>query len=144
VTLSSLLVTTRVEGNCFSPFRNLYSLIPLKQTSGRPRQNKTIILKCIRKYSDLRRDSWGSIPGRGKIILYSTESRPTLGSTQPPVQWLPRVLPGSNRPGHVADVFMALCLIMHGDNFTFTFPRSRTGPVAGSCATGRGGGFTNR
>jgi hypothetical protein len=32
----------------------------------------------------------GSIPGRGeRIFLIASVSRPALGSTQPPVQWVP-------------------------------------------------------
>jgi hypothetical protein len=34
-------------------------------------------------------DGRGSIPGRGKIFLSSTVSRPALGPTQPPIQWVP-------------------------------------------------------
>jgi hypothetical protein len=35
----------------------------------------------------------GSIPGRGKRIFpLASVSRPALGSTQPPVQWVPGVL----------------------------------------------------
>jgi hypothetical protein len=34
-------------------------------------------------------DGLGSIPGRGKIFLFCTSSRPTLGSTKPPTQWIP-------------------------------------------------------
>jgi hypothetical protein len=35
-------------------------------------------------------DSRGSIPGKGKIIiLFSTASRPALGTNQPPIQWVP-------------------------------------------------------
>jgi hypothetical protein len=30
----------------------------------------------------------GSIPGRGNIILFSILSRPALGTTQPPIQWI--------------------------------------------------------
>jgi hypothetical protein len=30
----------------------------------------------------------GSIPGKGKIFLLSTESRPALGPTQFPIQWV--------------------------------------------------------
>jgi hypothetical protein len=29
-------------------------------------------------------------PGRGKNFLFPTSSRPALGSTQPPSQWVPR------------------------------------------------------
>jgi hypothetical protein len=31
-------------------------------------------------------DSWGWIPGSGKIFLFSTTSRPVLGPTQLPIQ----------------------------------------------------------
>jgi hypothetical protein len=42
--------------------------------------------------------SRGSIPGRGKIILFSIASRPDLRHTQPPIQWVPSVLsPGVKR-----------------------------------------------
>jgi hypothetical protein len=49
-------------------------------------------------------DSWGSIPGRGNIFLSSTESRPALGPTQPPIQFVPEA--NSHRvkqPGREAD-----------------------------------------
>jgi hypothetical protein len=36
-------------------------------------------------------DGWGSIPGRGKIFLCSTVSKPAQGPTQPPIQWVLRV-----------------------------------------------------
>jgi hypothetical protein len=41
----------------------------------------------------------GSIPGRGeRIFPLASVSRPALGSTQPPVQWVPGVLsPGEKR-----------------------------------------------
>jgi hypothetical protein len=34
-------------------------------------------------------DSRSSRPGRGKISLFATTYRPFLGSTQPPMQWVP-------------------------------------------------------
>jgi hypothetical protein len=37
-------------------------------------------------------DGRGLIPGRCKIFLFSTASRPDLGPTQPPIQWEPRAL----------------------------------------------------
>jgi hypothetical protein len=42
--------------------------------------------------------------GRGKIFLLSTSSRPVLGPTQPPIQWVPGGLSsGIKRPGREAD-----------------------------------------
>jgi hypothetical protein len=81
---------------------------------------------------------WSSSPGMVKNFLFSTSSRPGLGSTQPPIQWVLGALsPGVKRPGREADhshpasaedkkmwsihplphVFMALCLDKHRDNF---------------------------
>jgi hypothetical protein len=49
-------------------------------------------------------DGLGSIPNRGKIFLFSTASRPALGPTQPPIQWVPWVLSlGAKWPGYKAD-----------------------------------------
>jgi hypothetical protein len=43
-------------------------------------------------------------PGGGKNFLFSTSSRPALGSTQPPIQWVPGALSmGVKRPGREAD-----------------------------------------
>jgi hypothetical protein len=40
-----------------------------------------------------RPGDWGSIPGKGKRIFpVASVSRLALGSTQPPVQWIPKVL----------------------------------------------------
>jgi hypothetical protein len=45
----------------------------------------------------------GSIPGREKRFL-STESRPALGPTHPPIQWVPVALfPEVKRPRSEAD-----------------------------------------
>jgi hypothetical protein len=33
-----------------------------------------------------------SSPGRVKIFHFSISSRPALGSTQPPIKWVPRAL----------------------------------------------------
>jgi hypothetical protein len=46
----------------------------------------------------------GSISGRGKTFLFSTASRPTLGPTQLPVQWVLGALsPGVKSQGRVAN-----------------------------------------
>jgi hypothetical protein len=39
-----------------------------------------------------RLDSRGWIPRRGKMFLFSTKSRPVLGPTPPPIQWVPGAL----------------------------------------------------
>jgi hypothetical protein len=45
-----------------------------------------------------------SSPGKVKIFPSSTSSRPALGSTQPPIQWVPEALsPGVKRPVREAD-----------------------------------------
>jgi hypothetical protein len=39
-----------------------------------------------------------------KNFLFSTSSRPVLGPTQPPIQWVPwAISPGVKRPGREAD-----------------------------------------
>jgi hypothetical protein len=47
----------------------------------------------------------GSSPGRGLgIFLFTTESRPALWPTQPPIQWVPEVLSlGVKQQGREAD-----------------------------------------
>ena len=42
---------------------------------------------------------WGSVPDTGKIIIVSETSRPALGPTQPPIQWLPAFCPRSKAAG---------------------------------------------
>jgi hypothetical protein len=47
-----------------------------------------------------------SIPGKGKIVLFSIAFRPALRPTQPPIQRVPVVIsPGLKRPGHEAQHF---------------------------------------
>jgi hypothetical protein len=75
------------------------------------------------------------------IFLFTTASGTASGTTQPPIEWVPRVLPlGVKRPGREADhpphlvprsknawsytstpqyAFVAWCLVKHRDNFTF-------------------------
>jgi hypothetical protein len=88
-------------------------------------------------------DGRGSNPGKAKIYLFSTASRPALGLTQTPIQWvLGAISPGVMWRGHEADhsppstaevknggaipslLHMSLChsayLIKYRDNFTFT------------------------
>jgi hypothetical protein len=49
-------------------------------------------------------DGQGSSPNRDKIFLFSIASRPALGPTQPPIQWVPGTLSqGVKRLGREAD-----------------------------------------
>jgi hypothetical protein len=51
-----------------------------------------------------RRRGRSSSPGRVKNCLFSTASRPALGLTQPPIEWVPGTLSqGLKRPGLEAD-----------------------------------------
>jgi hypothetical protein len=43
------------------------------------------------------------VDGRGSILGRGTSSRPTLGTTQPPIQWAPRLFPGVKQPEREAD-----------------------------------------
>jgi hypothetical protein len=46
----------------------------------------------------------GSIPGKGKIFVFSTTTRLDLGLVQPPIQWVPgTITPGLRRPRREAD-----------------------------------------
>jgi hypothetical protein len=62
----------------------------------------------LSRYSDWlragRRRGRSSCPGRVKNFLFSTSSRPALGPTQPPIQWVPGARsPGVKREGREAD-----------------------------------------
>jgi hypothetical protein len=49
-------------------------------------------------------DNWGSIPGRGKIFLFSIVSRLALEATQHPIQWVSGALSlGKNWQRHETD-----------------------------------------
>jgi hypothetical protein len=59
---------------------------------------------CLSRYSDWLRATQmsgrSSSPGKGKNFLFSTSSRPVLGPTQPPIQWIPGALsPGGKAAG---------------------------------------------
>jgi hypothetical protein len=45
--------------------------------------------------TDYELDNWGSYRGKGKIVLFSIASRPALGSSRPPMQWVPGFFPRS-------------------------------------------------
>jgi hypothetical protein len=100
---------------------------------------------CIKIFS-ITIFSYDSVFGSSfSLFCYSQhKSRPALGTTQPPIQWVPGAFSlGVKRPGREADhssassaersrnawsyistpqyVFMAWCLVKHRDNFTFYF-----------------------
>jgi hypothetical protein len=61
--------------------------------------------KELRQYSDHAME-WAGVrfPARSAIFLFATGSRPVLGPTQPPTQWVPGALSlGLKRPGREAD-----------------------------------------
>jgi hypothetical protein len=81
----------------------------------------------------------------GFFLSTTAVSRPTLGATQPPNEWVSGdISPGIRRAGREADyspphkaippitirVLMAWCLVKHTDNFTFSFtPRQVQGTM---------------
>jgi hypothetical protein len=90
---------------------------------------------CSYTWMGNRLDGWGSIPGKGKIFLFSVVCRKALGPTQPPIQ----SVVGAFSPGvklttsssaevknsgtvpslpHMSSWRVAQ-LITHRDNFTF-------------------------
>jgi hypothetical protein len=63
---------------------------------------KVLLLSDWPRAGRPRRRSWSS--GRVKNFLFSTASRLTLGSTQPPIEWVPGILsPGVKQPGREAN-----------------------------------------
>jgi hypothetical protein len=91
------------------------------------------------RYSDwlraVRSRGRSSSPGRVKNFLFSTSPRPALGSTQPPIQWVPWALsPWVKRPRREADhssptsaevkkmcIYTSSPPYAYRDNFTFYF-----------------------
>jgi hypothetical protein len=71
-------------------------------------------------------DDGGSIPGRGndRIFLFATASRPALGPTQPPIQWLPGALSlGIKRLGReAAHSPPSTAEVMNAWSYTSTLP----------------------
>jgi hypothetical protein len=69
----------------------------------------------LSRYSD---GLWAGRPGfdsrqRKEILLYFTASRPALGPTQPPIQWVPESLyPGSSGRGVKLTTHLHLVLIL--------------------------------
>jgi hypothetical protein len=62
-------------------------------------------------------DGWRSIPGRGTIFLFPTESRPALGPTQPPIQCVQEAASsGVKQPGREADHSPSLTMIVREGN----------------------------
>jgi hypothetical protein len=74
---------------------------------------RTLIPRSSSPYSIRKGSDWlqagrprgrNSSPDRVKNFLFSKSSRPTLGPTQPPIQWVPGALsPGMKQPGREAD-----------------------------------------
>jgi hypothetical protein len=63
-----------------------------------------LVFNMSTTYSRWWPTGWSSSPGKGKIFLHSTSSRPALGLTQPLMQWVPGALaPRVKRPEHEAD-----------------------------------------
>jgi hypothetical protein len=42
----------------------------------------------VSKVSSYKLDYCGPIPDKGRIFLFTTKSKPALGQTQPPIQWI--------------------------------------------------------
>jgi hypothetical protein len=70
-------------------------------------------VRIAHQYSDGLQDGQGLIPSRGKIFLFSTTSRPTLGPTQPLIQWVQWALSVGVKQGrHEADHSPPSCSVV--------------------------------
>jgi hypothetical protein len=94
-----------VKGGLFlSPDERLFARRILPRIFTNTNHEVTEEPGLLSRYSDWlqagRQRGWGSSPGRVKNFLFPTSSTPALGSTQPPIQWVPGVLsPGVKLPG---------------------------------------------
>jgi hypothetical protein len=60
----------------------------------------------IHQYRDVLRAGWSEFHRRQRkeLFLYSTESRPALKPTQPPIKWVPGAISsGAKQPGSETD-----------------------------------------
>ena len=75
----------------------------------------------------------GSNPGGGRDFPHL--SRPALGPTQPPVQWLPGFFSrGKERPGRDADPSPpSSAVVMKGHSYTSTPPMGRSACIEPQC-----------
>jgi hypothetical protein len=107
-------LSTIVEGVTFQ--RAIIYIVTILATSKLTNSFPSVMLTAIReahKPQRSRDSDWlwagrprgrNSSPGRVKNFLFSKSSRPALGSTQPPIQWVTADLsPGVQRPGREAD-----------------------------------------
>jgi hypothetical protein len=106
--------------SCFDGYDAVYFFCPKNKYStktyaaSQPRRLLILTDIVVETSNLLSRDSdWlragrprgrSSCPGRVKNFLFCTLSRPALGSTQPPIQWVPGALSREvKRPGREAD-----------------------------------------
>jgi hypothetical protein len=88
-----------------------------------------ILCRTVSRYSDWLRAGRprdrSSSPGRVKNFLFSTSSRPALGSTQLPIQWVPGALsPGQS--GRGLKLTTHLQLVRRSRKYGSTHPLPRT------------------
>jgi hypothetical protein len=137
---STLGMTERLQTIRYDVSTNLSTHAELLQLS----KNKASLVSIMTRLRDARPgfDSWH---GQERVsFFFTTASRPVLGPTQPPIQWVPWVpCPGKKRLGREADhsppsstevrnvwnytsttpcAFMAWYFVKHKDNITLPFP----------------------